>query len=155
LGRGAGSGAAVEVDLGFEHPGERCWDGGDAAAVGVTVVGFRPLEDLALVGGAADLEGLAVEVFAAQGQRESAEVSERLSSDPLGPFTMVRVFTDCGLRLGDPCGKRNQMALKTLRRAECGAATRVKAYAPDGSRTRDLRLERPTLFGPPKGPVDH
>src|SRR5690348_4533105 len=27
--------------------------------------------------------------------------------------------------------------------------------APDGSRTRDLRLERPTLFGPPKGPVDH
>jgi hypothetical protein len=29
------------------------------------------------------------------------------------------------------------------------------ANAPDGSRTRDLRLERPTLFGPPKGPVDH
>lgn len=27
--------------------------------------------------------------------------------------------------------------------------------APDRIRTGDLRLERPTLFGPPKGPVDH
>src|ERR1700735_852433 len=27
--------------------------------------------------------------------------------------------------------------------------------APDQIRTGDLRLERPTLFGPPEGPVDH
>ena len=46
-------------------------DGGDrdhAAGVGLAVVGLRSLKDLALVGGAADLERLAVEVFAAQGQ---------------------------------------------------------------------------------------
>lgn len=59
---------AVEVDLGFEHPGEGRWDGDDAAGVGLAVVGLRPLEDLALVGGTADLERLAVEVLAAQGQ---------------------------------------------------------------------------------------
>ncbi len=32
---------------------------------------------------------------------------------------------------------------------------RTKRNAPDRIRTGDLRLERPTLFGPPKGPVDH
>ena len=32
---------AVEVDLGFEHPGEGCWDRDDAAGVGLAVVGLR------------------------------------------------------------------------------------------------------------------
>jgi len=59
---------AVEVDLGFEHPGGRCRHRDEAAGVGLAVVGLRALEDLALVGGAADLERVAVEVFAAQGQ---------------------------------------------------------------------------------------
>ena len=59
---------AVEVDLGFEHPGEGGGDGDEAAGVGLTVVGLRSLEDLALVSGAADLERLAFEVLAAQGQ---------------------------------------------------------------------------------------
>lgn len=54
---------AVEVDLGFEHPGEGCWNRHDAAGVGLAVVGLRALEDLALVGGAANLERFAVEVF--------------------------------------------------------------------------------------------
>ena len=45
----------VEVDLGFEHPGEGCRDRHHAAGVGLAV------------GGAADLEDLAVEVFAALG----------------------------------------------------------------------------------------
>src|SRR5690349_20652020 len=57
---------AVEVDLGFEQPGEGCRHRDDAAGVGLTVVGLRPLEDLALVGSAANLERLAVGVFAAQ-----------------------------------------------------------------------------------------
>lgn len=48
---------AVEVDLGFEHPGEGCGDRDDAAGVGLAVVGLGALEDPALVGGAADLEG--------------------------------------------------------------------------------------------------
>ena len=39
--------------------------------------------------------------------------------------------------------------------AQCAAEPGTARNAPDGSRTRDLRLERPTLFGPPKGPVDH
>src|SRR5215203_474865 len=55
---------AVEVDLGFEHPGERRWNRDHAAGVGLAVVSLRALEDLALMGGAADLKGLAVEVFA-------------------------------------------------------------------------------------------
>ena len=38
---------------------------------------------------------------------------------------------------------------------QCAARPGTPRNAPDGSRTRDLRLERPTLFGPPKGPVDH
>src|SRR3954454_24591332 len=59
---------AIEVGLGFEHPGERWRDRDDAAGVGLAVIGLRALEDLALVGGAADLERLAVEVFAAEGQ---------------------------------------------------------------------------------------
>ena len=59
---------AVEVDLGFEHPCESGGDRDHAAGVGLAVVGLRALEDLALVGGAADLERLAVEVFSAQGQ---------------------------------------------------------------------------------------
>src|SRR3954453_14763876 len=59
---------AVEIDLGFKHPAEGCWDRDDAAGIGLAVVGLRALEDLALVGGAADLEGLAVEVFSAEGQ---------------------------------------------------------------------------------------
>lgn len=57
---------AVEVDLGFEHPGEGRGNRDDAAGVGLAVVGLRSLEDLALVGGAANLEGLAVEVFPAK-----------------------------------------------------------------------------------------
>jgi hypothetical protein len=59
---------AVEVDLSFQHPSERCRHRDDSAGVGLAVVGLRPLEDLALAGGAADLDGLAVEVFAAEGQ---------------------------------------------------------------------------------------
>lgn len=51
----------VEVDLGFEHPGEGCRHRDDAAGVGLAVVGLGALEDPALVGGAADLERLAVE----------------------------------------------------------------------------------------------
>lgn len=57
---------AVEVDLGFEHPGEGRGNGNYAAGVGLAVVGLGALEDSSLVGGAADLEGLAVEVFAAE-----------------------------------------------------------------------------------------
>lgn len=56
---------AVEVDLGFEHPGEGGGNGNDAAGIGLAVVGLGALENLTLVGGAADLEGFAVEVFAA------------------------------------------------------------------------------------------
>jgi hypothetical protein len=50
--------------LGFEHPGEGCWDGDGSTGVGLAVVG----EDLALMSGAADLERLAVEVFSSEGQ---------------------------------------------------------------------------------------
>lgn len=57
---------AVEVDLGFEHPSEGRGNGDDVAGVGLAVVGLGALEDLALVGGPSDLEGLAVEVFGAQ-----------------------------------------------------------------------------------------
>ena len=59
---------AVEVDLRFEHPGEGCWDRDYAAGVGFAVVGLRSLENPTLVGGAADLERLAVEVFGSEGQ---------------------------------------------------------------------------------------
>src|SRR6201999_2028369 len=59
---------AVEVDLGFEEPGEGGGDGEDAAGVLLAVVGLGALEDPARVGGAADLEGLAVEVFGAEGE---------------------------------------------------------------------------------------
>ena len=54
---------AVDVDLDFEHPGQGGRDGDDAAGGLLAVVGLGALEDLALVGGAADLEGLAVEVL--------------------------------------------------------------------------------------------
>ena len=52
----------------MEEPGEGCGDGDGAAGVLLSVVGLGALEDPARVGGAADLEGLAVEVCAAQGQ---------------------------------------------------------------------------------------
>lgn len=68
---------AVEVDLGFEHPGEGGGDGDDAAGVGLAVVGLRALEDLALVGGAADLEGFDVEVLVAQ-RRPSPDWKTRI-----------------------------------------------------------------------------
>jgi len=58
---------AVEVDLSFEHPGEGLREGEDAAGVGLAVVGLRPLENLAVVRGAANLKRLAVEVLAARG----------------------------------------------------------------------------------------
>jgi len=48
----------VDLDLGFEHPDEGRGDGDNAAGAGLAVVGLRPLEDLALVGGVANLEGL-------------------------------------------------------------------------------------------------
>ena len=35
------------------------------------------------------------------------------------------------------------------------ALSGTQRNAPDQIRTGDLRLERPTLFGPPEGPVDH
>ena len=41
-------------------------NGHDAAGILLPVIGLRPLEDHALVGGAADFERLAVEVFAAK-----------------------------------------------------------------------------------------
>jgi hypothetical protein len=44
---------AVEVDLGFEHPGEGRWHRDEAGGVGLAVVGLRSFEDLALVGGTA------------------------------------------------------------------------------------------------------
>ena len=59
---------AIEVDLSFEEPGEGCGDGDYAAGIGLAVVGLGALEDAALVGGAADLEGFAVEVFGAERQ---------------------------------------------------------------------------------------
>lgn len=62
----------ADLELGFQHPGEGCGNGDDAAGVGLAVVGLRALEDLALVGGAADLESLAVEVFAVEGQPQAA-----------------------------------------------------------------------------------
>ena len=43
----------VEVDLGFEHPGQGRGDGDRAAGVLLAVVGLGALEDRALVGGAA------------------------------------------------------------------------------------------------------
>jgi len=46
---------AVEVDLDFEEPGERCGDGDYAAGVLLAVVGLGALEDAALVSGATDL----------------------------------------------------------------------------------------------------
>jgi hypothetical protein len=57
----------VEVDLGFKHPSEGRRDGDDAAGVLLAVVGLSALEDPALMGGAADLEGLAVEVSGPKG----------------------------------------------------------------------------------------
>lgn len=54
---------AVEVDLGLEEPGEGRGDWDGAAGVLLSVVGLGALQDSARVGGAADLEGLAVEVF--------------------------------------------------------------------------------------------
>lgn len=58
---------AVEFDLGFEEPGEGCGDGDDAAGVLLAVVGLDALEDPTLMDGAANPEGLAVEVFGAEG----------------------------------------------------------------------------------------
>ena len=58
----------ADLELGFQHPGKGRWDRDDAASILLAVVGLRPLEDLALVGGAADLECLALEGFVAQGQ---------------------------------------------------------------------------------------
>lgn len=55
---------AIEADLGFKHPSESCRHRDDPPSVGLTVIGLRALEDLALVGGTTDLERLAVEVFA-------------------------------------------------------------------------------------------
>ncbi len=52
----------------MSEPNEGCGDGDYAAGVLLAVVGLGALEDPALVGDAADLEGLAVEVFRAQGQ---------------------------------------------------------------------------------------
>jgi hypothetical protein len=57
---------AIDLDLGFEHPGQGRRHGDDATRVGLAVVGLRAVEDLALVGGAADLKRLAVEVFSLQ-----------------------------------------------------------------------------------------
>jgi hypothetical protein len=57
---------AVEVDLGFEEPGEGGGDGDYAAGVLLAVVGLGALEDSALVSGAANLEGLSVEVFGSE-----------------------------------------------------------------------------------------
>jgi hypothetical protein len=58
----------ADLELRFQHPREGRGHRDDAAGVLFSVVGLRPLEDLALVGGAANLEGLAVEVFPAQRQ---------------------------------------------------------------------------------------
>ena len=57
---------AAEVDLGFQEPGEGRGDRDYAAGVLLAVVGLGSLEDAALVGGATNLEGLAVEVFGAE-----------------------------------------------------------------------------------------
>lgn len=57
-----------EVDLDFEHPGERRGNGDDAAGIGLVVVGLRSVKDPSLMGSSANLERLAVEVFAAQRQ---------------------------------------------------------------------------------------
>jgi hypothetical protein len=59
---------AVEVDLSFEEPGEGGGDRDYAAGVLLAVVGLGALEDAALVGGAANLEGLGVKVFGPKGQ---------------------------------------------------------------------------------------
>jgi hypothetical protein len=48
---------AADLELGFQHPGEGRRHRDDAAGVGLAVIGLGALEDLALVGGAADLEG--------------------------------------------------------------------------------------------------
>jgi hypothetical protein len=59
---------AVELDLRFQHPSEGRGDRDDTARVRLAVVGLRALEDHSLMGGAANLERLTVEVFPAQRQ---------------------------------------------------------------------------------------
>lgn len=58
----------VHVDLHFEHPGQGGRHRHHPASALLIVVGLGPLEDRALVGGAAHLEGLTVEVLGTQPQ---------------------------------------------------------------------------------------
>jgi hypothetical protein len=222
---------AVEVDLGFEHPGERRGNGDDAAGVGLAVVGLRALEDPSLVGGAANLERLAPDslLFAVEDFRDAAVVQAGLGCDvarreprlsgslealaalgagfvPLllsalerslqtphlgSGFLLVGGVRDCGQptscrryradEASQAATSRREMrprcdhdALERpgidrsaeervfgpkptiwLHKRKRPAMAGTPPHAPDENRTRDLRLERPTLFGPREGTVDH
>ena len=70
----------VELNLSLEEPGEGRGDGDGAASVDLAVVGLGALEYGSLVGGTADLEGLAVEVIGAEGQ-DLAEAQAGVGED--------------------------------------------------------------------------
>jgi hypothetical protein len=54
---------AIQIDLGFEHPGKGRRDRDEGAGSLLAVVSLRALEDRSLMRGATDLKGLAVEVL--------------------------------------------------------------------------------------------
>src|SRR5690348_17023086 len=77
-----------------------------------------------------------------QRDREGTESSESASIRAWRP----RLTSD------DPSGRPT--LFRPSMQGTFGSAPEIQ-NAPDQIRTGDLRLERPTLFGPPEGPVDH
>ncbi len=85
----------ADLELGFEHPGEGRGHRDDAAGVGLAVVGLGALEDLPLMGGTADLERLAVEVFAAE-REDLAKAEAAVGEDADHRLVVARRFWRSG-----------------------------------------------------------
>jgi hypothetical protein len=127
----------VEVDLGFEHPGE-------VAGTGTTRPASCSPWSVLVPSRIAPSWAVCWTFSVSPSDRGGASSHERHAARnaPESPEKPRRTQFEKGAdeRL---CNGKNPVFLGTLRNA------------PDENRTRDLRLERPTLFGPREGTVDH